>query len=166
MPFVSPYRFTNMDELLKERLGKPEVSSEGNPKKFIDRSDSRYQESIYAEPSRFPTLDTGTIATVGGGVKNLIAKPLSLSSFQKSISQDKRLSNLIRVDAIGQEGTTLPPGQVQITVVGNHPMKGGSFNTEADHEKILEKLKEETIKWSKPISNLARPGGKYAQAVA
>jgi hypothetical protein len=78
MPFVSPYRFTNMDELLKERLGKPEVSSEGNPKKFIDKSDPRYQESIYAEPDVVPSMDPGnlggTVAKVGGGIKETLGK--------------------------------------------------------------------------------------------
>jgi hypothetical protein len=65
MPFVSPYRFTNMDELLKEKLGQPEVSREGNPKKFIDKTDPRYQESIYSEPDSAPSMDPGNLGMVG-----------------------------------------------------------------------------------------------------
>ena len=78
MPFVNPNRFTNMEDLLKEQLGKPEVSREGNPRKFIDRTDPRFQESLYAEPDSPPMMDPGnlggTVASAGGGIKNVLGK--------------------------------------------------------------------------------------------
>ena len=163
--FISPFRFTNMEELLKEKLGQPEVSREGNPKKFIDKSDPRYQESIYAEPDRFPSLDTGTVASIGGGIKKLVAKP-SLPDIRKTLLSDKRFGNLISIDALGEEGSTLKPGYIQVTVTGNHPAKGGSFSVEPDPDKILERLNQEAIKWSKPLSKTARPGGKDAEGIA
>ena len=165
MPFVNPNRFTNMEELLKEQLGKPEVSREGNPRKFIDRTDPRFQESLYAESDRFPSLDTGTVASIGGGIKKFVAKP-SLPDIRKTLLSDKRFGNLISIDALGEEGSTLKPGYIQVTVTGNHPAKGGSFSVEPEPDKILERLQQEAIKWSKPISKAARPGGKNAEGIA
>ena len=49
--FVNPYRHG-------------ETSFDQNPKKFIDRTDPSYQESIYAEPSELPTMDTGGVAAI------------------------------------------------------------------------------------------------------
>jgi hypothetical protein len=72
--------------------------------------------------------------------------------FQKvkeSIESNPELSGLVRVDAIGAEGTSLKPGSVQVTVIGEHPAKGGSFTVDAEPGSIVKRLEEEAVKWSK-----------------
>lgn len=59
--FVNPFRFG-------------ETSFDQNPKRFIDRSDPNYQESLYAEPSELPSLDTGGIAGQIRGLSPKITK--------------------------------------------------------------------------------------------
>jgi hypothetical protein len=118
-------------------LGKANPDLESFEKNVLDAL------SLYAGPSVLGRSSATTLSSFGAK-----AGKETLESTKKMIESDKRLSGIVNVDAIGADGTTLPPGMVQITVTGNHPAKGGSFNIEADPTKIYAKLEQEAVKWS------------------
>jgi hypothetical protein len=73
----------------------------------------------------------------------------TVASVQQKVDADPRLKGIAKVDALGEEGTTLKPGMVQVTVVGDHPAKGGSFSVENNVDAVATRLDEEAKVWAK-----------------
>ena len=118
-------------------LGKTNPDLESFEKNVLDAL------SLYAGPS----VARGTFGRPSATTLSMFGSKPSVDVVQKLVDSDKRLSGMVKVDAVGVEGTTLKPGMVQVTVIGEHPAKGGSFTTLADPTIIAERLDQEAVKW-------------------
>jgi hypothetical protein len=79
-----------------------------------------------------------------------------VEAIQAAVNADPRLNGMVRVDAVGEEGTTIPPGKAQITIIGEHPANGGSFTVDPSPDQIAARLDEEAQRWAKPAASVPK----------
>lgn len=114
--YYSPRRFEDIStkQGLEDAILGRQTSKEGNPRKFIDPTDPNYQESIYAEPTPDPTMDTGGMNVMGQitGLSTKMAKLVRKAMQQEVKARGPAPFNQTTASSVREQ----PPGYPKLDI--------------------------------------------------
>jgi len=137
---------------------RPEMAEDykAKPVKLNKKEQAKLDKQKAAEKSKDVEVKESKVEVKETPAEPKVGDPLTVEMLQVDVDTIPELKGKVLVDALGEEGTTTPPGYAQITIIGDHPASGGSFTVEANPSAIIKKLNVEREKWTKPDESVKK----------